>query len=70
MTYKTASNPVYYLDREGSILCEECAEESREDWIPQFRIASGPHPTGIIDEFCDQCSAWIPPSDTEEAPCE
>jgi len=54
--------PVYYLDGGGCVLCEGCAEESKEDFAENFRPASGPHnnPSPIS---CDECSETIPDKD-------
>lgn len=50
---------VLYLDKEGSVLCEDCAEESRDHWIPHFRPESGPIHNSSHDETCDECGETI-----------
>jgi len=53
--------PIYYLDRENSVLCVNCARRSDEDKdeIPQFK----PIAAGINWEdkalYCDDCSERI-----------
>lgn len=56
-------DPVYYLDRDCSVLCEDCAEESKEHWIEHFRPVSGPHPTAQVEMDCDECGETIPASE-------
>ena len=49
----------YWLDSEGSELCEECATESDcADEVPQFRPVSE-HINEGYDTYCDQCSCVI-----------
>lgn len=52
--------PVYYLDRENSVLCPKCANKSdNEEEVPQFR----PMASGInwedTDLTCDNCNERI-----------
>lgn len=54
---------VFYLDSDGSVLCPECAEESREHWIETFRPVSGPHLTGSEGDYCEECAVEIGPSE-------
>lgn len=59
------SKPVYYLDHDGSVLCEACAEASQAHFIARFRPESGPH-LNPLPVNCDECSAEIPSSETAE----
>lgn len=53
--------PIYYLDRDNSVLCPECATKSfsDKDEVPAFK----PIEAGInyedADLYCDQCNARI-----------
>ncbi len=58
--------PVFYLDHDGSVLCAPCAKESQEHFVARFRPESGPHLTGATRPHCDECSAEIPASETDE----
>jgi hypothetical protein len=55
---------IYYLDKDNSVLCPDCARKSDEDpdELPNFR----PIAAGIIEEYdeddltyCDNCSKPI-----------
>ena len=56
----------YWLDRDCSVLCEYCAEESKDHWIKGFRPVSGPYPTGTEALCCDECGEEIPASEEAE----
>lgn len=53
--------PLYYIDRDGSVLCPKCSQESDEDRdeIPQFK----PSDAGVNWEdpclYCDDCGERI-----------
>lgn len=51
--------PVFFLDRDNSVLCEDCAADSEEDFIERFRPESGPHPNPS-PIHCDECGTVIP----------
>lgn len=55
----------YYLDGDGCVLCDECAEESREDFVEHFRPVSGPH-LNTSECHCDECSREIPYEGADE----
>jgi hypothetical protein len=53
--------PMFYLDRENSVLCAKCASKSLADAdeVPQFRpVAADIHYEGP-SMLCGQCSAEI-----------
>ena len=46
----------WYLDSDGSLICEQCAEESNNwDEVPQCRPVT-PVNDLTPDDYCDQCS--------------
>lgn len=59
--------PIYRLDGDGCVLCQECAEESETDFVPHFRALPREYTNSDDAELrCDECSELIP--STEEAP--
>lgn len=55
--------PMYYLDREDSVLCPECANrsDSDPDEVPHFKPVAYGYLEGPQDDptFCDHCSKEI-----------
>jgi len=60
-TYPAGPQPLddldgWYLDSDGSLLCEECASESNNlDEVPQFRPVA-PVRDLTDEDYCDDCS--------------
>lgn len=49
--------PIFYLDKENSVLCPDCANKSEE--VPQFRPIAAEVNYEDNELFCDQCSQRI-----------
>lgn len=53
--------PVYYIDKDGSVLCPDCAQKSLDDpdELPNFKpIAGDVYYEGPVI-YCEQCNAEI-----------
>ena len=60
--------PIFYLDRENSVLCPKCANNSHldPDEVPQFKPVAADCNWEDPDLFCDQCSERIEPAYGED----
>jgi hypothetical protein len=53
--------PIFYLDRENSVLCADCARKSDgdPDEIPQFKPIAADVNYEDASLYCDQCNTRI-----------
>jgi hypothetical protein len=50
---------IYYLDGDGSILCAECAEKSKDDFVEKCRAVGDAFLNSWSTTYCDECSREI-----------
>jgi len=50
---------IYYFDGDGSILCVECAEASKDDFVEKFRAGDKEYLNTGSTVTCDECSCEI-----------
>jgi hypothetical protein len=56
--------PVFYLDKDNSVLCSDCARKSDqdEDELPQFKPVTADVNYEDSSLYCDQCNRQIEPA--------
>lgn len=60
--------PIFYLDKEDSVLCPDCANKSdNEGEVPQFRPVNANINWEDADLSCAQCSEPIPSAYGEDS---